>query len=126
MGSWPIVARAGFFSKLLIVVAQAVAGRRHRCPVGSLQGYAISLGRLRRQVDPHWQRGMSFLRIGLALLQQCIANAKARIMAWMPIPLQQLETCIPSRSVQRRQKQPWFTRIDLPPRPHPSQLLAVA
>jgi hypothetical protein len=105
--------------RLLLVVAIAVL-------VGSLQGYAISLGGLRRQVDPHWQRGMSFVRIGLASLQQCIANAKARVMAWMPIPLQQLEPCIPSRGVQRRQKQPWFTRIDLPPRPHPSQLLAVA
>ncbi|MFZ0409134.1 MAG: hypothetical protein WAM11_13645, partial [Cyanobium sp.] len=59
-------------------------------------------------------------------LQQCIANAKARVMAWMPIPLQQLEPCIPSRGVQRRQKQPWFTHLELPPRAHPSQLLAVA
>ena len=29
---------------------------------------------LRRQVDPHWQRGMSFLRIGMAALQMAVAD----------------------------------------------------
>ena len=107
--------------RLLLVVAIAVL-------VSSLQGYGFSLGGLRRQVDPHWRRGMSFVRISLACLQQVVANAKAQVMAWMPIPLQQLEPCIPSRGVRRRQKQPWFTRIELPPRPRPQkrQQLAVA
>jgi len=107
--------------RLLLVVAIAVL-------VSSLQGYGFSLGGLRRQVDPHWRRGMSFVRIGLACLQEVVANAKAQVMAWMPIPLQQLEPCIPSRGVRRRQKQPWFTRIELPPRPRPQkrQQLAVA
>ena len=27
-----------------------------------------------------------------------IANAKAKLIAWIPIPLQRLEPCIPSRS----------------------------
>ncbi len=84
--------------------------------VSSLQGYALSLSGLRRQVDPHWRRGISFVRLGLASLQQCIASAKAMVMAWSPIPLQPLEPCIPSRVVRRRRKQPWFTRIELPPR----------
>jgi hypothetical protein len=35
-------------------------------------------------------------------------------MAWLPIPLQELDPCIPSRGVRRRQSQPWFTRIELP------------
>jgi len=74
-------------------------------------------GVLRRQVDPHWQRGMSFVRLGLASLQQYVAYAGAALMAWMPIPLRQLEACIPSRGVQRRQKQAWFTGIELPPWP---------
>jgi len=46
----------------LLVVAIAV-------PAGSLQGYALSLAGFRRQVDLHWKRGMSFLRLGLAALQ---------------------------------------------------------
>ena len=95
--------------RLLLVVAIAVL-------VGSLQGYAISFSGLRRQVDPHWQRGMSFVRIGLASLQQFVANATATLQAWLPIPLHELEPCIPSRGVQRRRNQLWFTRVDLPPR----------
>jgi hypothetical protein len=105
--------------RLLLVVAIAVL-------VSSLQGYAISIAGLRRQVDPHWRRGMSFVRIGVAVLQQAVADAKASVMAWIPIPLQQLEPCIPSRGIQRRQKQPWFTRIELPPRPGLQKRLSVA
>lgn len=107
--------------RLLLVVAIAVL-------VSSLQGFAISLSGLRRQVDPHWQRGMSFVRIGLATLQAFVADAKARLMAWMPIPKRDLGPCIPSRGVQKRRKQPWFTRIELPPRPSPQHVhpLAVA
>ena len=94
---------------LLSVVAVAVLA-------GSLQGYALSLAGLRRQVDPHWKRGMSFLRIGLAALQMAVAAA-ARLMDWLPIPLQELEPCIPSRRAKRQQAQVWFSRVDLPPRP---------
>ena len=99
---------------LLLVVAIAVL-------VSSLQGYAVSLDGLRHQVDPHWQRGMSFVRIGLKWLQQVVANAGRSFRTWIPIPLRDLEPCIPSRGVQRRKQQPWFTRIELPPRPRPQQ-----
>jgi hypothetical protein len=63
----------------------------------SLQGYELSIKGLWRQVDPHWRRGMSFVRICLASLQQFAANATATIQAWLPISQQQLEACIPSR-----------------------------
>jgi hypothetical protein len=109
--------------RLLLIVAIAVLVR-------SLQGYAISLAGLRRQVDSHWWRGMSFVRIGLATLQAFVADTKARLMTWMPIPQRDLGPCIPSRGVKRRRKQPWFTRIELPPRSQPQRLdplpLAVA
>lgn len=105
--------------RLLLVVAIAVL-------VGSLQGYAVSIDGLRHQVDPHRLRGMSFVRIGLASLQQYVANAGRALLAWMPIPRQELEPCIPSRGVRRRQQQPWFTRIELPPRPRNAPQLAVA
>ena len=95
--------------RLLLVVAIAVLA-------GSLQGYALSLAGLRRQVDPHWQRGMSFLRIGMAALQMAVADVTARWMDWLPIPLQDLEPCVPSRRARRRQAQVWFSRVDLPPR----------
>ena len=95
--------------RLLLVVAIAVLA-------GSLQGYALSLAGLRRQVDPHWKRGMSFLRIGLAALQMAVADVTARLMAWLPIPLQELEPCIPSRRARRRQARTWFSTIEMPPR----------
>ena len=56
----------------LLVVAVAVLA-------SSLQGYALSIEGLRRQLDPHWRRGRSFVRIGLASLQQFVANATATI-----------------------------------------------
>ena len=109
--------------RLLLVVAIAVLA-------GSLQGYALSLAGLRRQVDPHWKRGMSFLRLGLGALQMVVADASVRLMAWLPIPLRELEPCIPSRKAQRKQAQAWFSRIELPPRSrstrHHNPQLAVA
>ena len=109
--------------RLLLVVAIAVL-------VGSLQGYAVSLAGKRRRVDPHWQRDLSFVRIGLATLQTFVADTKAKLMTWMPIPQRDLGPCIPSRGVRRRRKQPWFTRIELPPRSQTQRLdplpLAVA
>ena len=97
------------FDRLLLVVAIAVLA-------GSLQGYALSLAGLRRQVDPHWKRGMSFLRIGLAALQMAVANVTVGFMDWQPIPIQELEPCIPSRKARRRQAQAWFSTIEMPPR----------
>ena len=72
-------------------------------------------------MDPRWQRGMSFVRIGLKWVQQAVANAGRFLRTCMPIPLRELEPCIPSRGVQRRKQQPWFTRIELPPRPRHQQ-----
>ena len=106
--------------RLLLVVAIALL-------VSSLQGFAVSLAGDSRRVDPHWRRGLSFARIGLQWLQQTVVDAGRALLAWIPIPLQALEPCIPSRGVQRRQKQPWFTRVELlPPPPRPTAQLAVA
>jgi hypothetical protein len=101
---------SGLRDPLLLVVAIAVLA-------GSLQGYALSLAGLRRQVDPHWKRGMSFLRLGLRTLQMLASDATTRLMAWLPIPLQELEPCIPSCQRRRTQAQAWFSRIELPPQP---------
>jgi hypothetical protein len=105
--------------RLLLVVAIAVL-------ISALQGYAVSLAGERRRVDPHWKRGLSFARIGLHWLQQSVIAAGRALLAWLPIPLQALEPCIASRGVRRRQKQPWFSRIELPSPPHRTTLMAVA
>ena len=57
---------------------------------------------------------MSFLRLGLSWLQQCASKACHRLLAWRPIPLRQLEPCIPSNGTCQRRQQPWFTSVDLP------------
>ena len=95
-------------NRLLLVVAIAVL-------LSSLQGYAISLSGQRPLVDSHWKRGLSFARIGLHWLQQSAIAAGRALLTWLPIPLQTLEPCWPSRGVRWRQKQPWFTRVELPP-----------
>jgi hypothetical protein len=94
--------------RLLLVLAIAVL-------ISSLQGYAVSLSGQRHCVDPHWKRGLSFARIGLQWLQQSVVATGRALLAWLPIPLQTLEPCIPSRGVRKRQKEPWFTRVELPP-----------
>jgi len=81
--------------RLLLAVAIAVLP-------SSLQGYALSLADLRRQVDPHWKCGINFLRIGLAALKMAVADAAASLMECLPNPLQELEPCIPSRKARRR------------------------
>ncbi len=86
--------------------------------VGSLQGYyAVSLEGLRHQVDPHWQRGMSFVKLGVRCFQEAVANAGRILLDWIPIPQKNLEPCVPSREVARQKKEIWFTRIELPPQP---------
>jgi hypothetical protein len=94
--------------RLLLLVAIAVL-------VSHLQGYAVCLAGELRRVDPHWKRGLSFARIGLHWLQQSLITVRRALLAWVPIPLQALEPCIPSRGVRRRKKKPWFSRIELPP-----------
>jgi hypothetical protein len=85
--------------------------------VSCLQAYALSLNGLRRQVDPHWWiRGMSFVRLCLGSMQQNVSKAGSALLSRMPIPTRKLEPSIPNRGIQRRQKQPWFTGIYLPPR----------
>lgn len=73
--------------RLLVVVAIAVL-------ISHLQGYAVSQAGKRRRVDLHWNRGLSFARIGLHWIQQSEIGAGRMPLAWIPIPLQALEPCV--------------------------------
>jgi len=103
--------------RLLLVVAIAVLTR-------ALQVYPVSLAGERRLVDSHGN--VSFARIGLHWLQQSVIASGRILLAWMPIPLQAIEPCIPSRGVRRWQKKPWFSRIELPPLPHRTAAMAIS
>ncbi len=104
--------------RLLLVVAIDVL-------LSSLQGYAVSLAGERRRVDPSWKRGLSFDRIGLLWLHQSVVTAGRALLAWMPIPRQALETCVPSRALRRRQKRPWFSRVELARLRQPRTAIAI-
>jgi hypothetical protein len=41
-------------------------------------------------------------------------NATCRLMAWLPIPLQELEPCITSLRARQKQAQAWFSKVELP------------
>ncbi len=40
----------------------------------TLQGTAVVDANLRRRVDPHWQRGMSYLKLGWKWVKQCLSK----------------------------------------------------
>jgi hypothetical protein len=45
-----------------------------------------------------------------------VSNATSRLMAWLPIPLQELEPCIISLRARQKQAQAWFSKVELPTR----------
>lgn len=51
---------------------------------GTTQGMAVQLEGLRRHVDPHWQRGLSYLKIGLRWLMGVLLKGRPLMK---PVPL---------------------------------------
>jgi len=49
-----------------------------------------------------------------------VTDAAARLMDLLPIPLQELEHCIPSRKTRRRQAKGWFSATEMPPQLRPA------
>ena len=92
----------------------------------SLQGYGTSVTGERCQVNPHLKRGLSLVRGGLHWLKQSTTTAGRALLAWIAIPLKILETCVQSPGVRRREMEPWFTRVELPPPHQITALMAVA
>lgn len=64
------------------------------------QGMAVQIAGLRQQVDPHWRRGISYLKIGLRWLQGVLH--KGRELLW-PIPLlpKDPQPCFASKPAER-------------------------
>ena len=75
------------------------------------QGMAVQLAGLRQHVDPHWRRGISYLKIGWRYLQGVFHKGRQLLT---PIPLlpQDPEPCFASkRAEQQFYDQIWFSRI---------------
>lgn len=81
-------------TRLYLVIAVAVLFCTH-------QGLAVQVAGLRRQVDPHWDRGLSFLKIGLHWLKGMIHKSRP-LWQPQPLPLQNPEPCFASRKAKAR------------------------
>lgn len=74
-------------------------------------GMAVQLAGLRQQVDPHWQRGLSYLKIGLRWLNGVLHKGRKLLM---PVTLlsQDPQPCFASKRAKREfYDQFWFSRI---------------
>lgn len=78
---------------------------------GTTQGMAVEIAGLRQQVDPHWRRGLSYLKIGLRWLNGVLHKGRALLS---PIPLlpRDPQPCFASNQAQQDfYDQIWFSRI---------------
>lgn len=65
------------------------------------QGLAVQVAGLRRQVDPHWDRGLSFLKIGLNWLKGMLYKGRS-LFPPLPLPTRNSVPCFASRKAQER------------------------
>ena len=75
------------------------------------QGMAVQCEGLRQQVDAHWRRGLSYLKIGLRWLQGVVHKGRTLLS---PVPLlpRDLDPCFASKKAEQRYyDQIWFSRI---------------
>lgn len=74
-------------------------------------GMAVQLAGLRQQVDPHWKRGLSYLKIGLRWLNGVLHKGRKLLMPVTLLP-QDPQPCFASKRAEREfYDQFWFSRI---------------
>ncbi|XGV94343.1 MAG: hypothetical protein ACAF41_00775 (plasmid) [Leptolyngbya sp. BL-A-14] len=75
------------------------------------QGMSVQLTGLRQQVDPHWRRGISYLKIGLRWLHGVIHKGR-QLLDPFPLLPKDPEPCFASNRAERDfYGQIWLTRI---------------
>lgn len=75
------------------------------------QGMAVQLAGLRQQVDPHWRRGISYLKIGLRWLQGVLHKGRP-LLPCIPLLPQDPQPCFASLKAQHHyDDQIWFSRV---------------
>ena len=90
--------------RLYLVVALALL-------FATTQGMAVQLEGLRTQVDPHWKRGLSYLKIGLRWLKGVLHKGRTLLS---PIPLlpKDPQPCFASKKAKKQYYDAiWFSRI---------------
>ena len=91
-------------ARLYLIVAIALL-------FATVHGMTVQVQGLRRKVDPHWQRGLSYLKIGLRWLKGVLHKGRD-----LPSPLPLLngdpEPCFASKKARKRYYRAiWFKRI---------------
>ncbi len=75
------------------------------------QGMAVQLAGLRQQVDPHWRRGISYLKIGLRWLNGVLHKGR-ELLAPIPLLPKDPQPCFASKQAEQDfYDQIWFSRI---------------
>ena len=65
------------------------------------QGMAVQIQGLRQQVDPHWKRGLSYLKIGLRWLKG-VLNKGRTLLPCLPLLSQDPQPCFASKKAMQR------------------------
>jgi len=77
----------------------------------TLMGITVQLKDLRQQVDPHWQRGLSYLKIGWRCVQGAVAK-NCPLFHLCAFPSYDPQPCFAStKTYQDFYDQIWFSRI---------------
>jgi hypothetical protein len=80
---------------------------------GTLMGVTVQIEGWRQQVDPHWKRGLSYLKIGLRWLQGVVGKNR-RLLDLRTIPSHEPQPSFASaKAHQTYYDQIWFSRIRL-------------
>ncbi len=79
-------------NRLYLVVAVAIL-------YGTVMGTTVQLSGLRRQVDIHWQRGLSYLKMGLRWLRGTVHKGR-KLLSLLPWSLRPPQRCFASRRAE--------------------------
>ncbi len=78
---------------------------------GTSQGMAVQVAGLRQYVDPHYQRGLSYLKIGLLWLKG-VVNKGRQLLTPIPLLPKDPQPCFASNLARRDyHNKIWFSRI---------------
>ena len=90
--------------RLYLVVALALL-------FATTQGMAVQIAGLRRQVDPHWKRGLSYLKIGRSWLKGVVHKGR-QLFELIPLLRKDPQPCFASKKErQDYYDRVWFSRI---------------
>jgi hypothetical protein len=85
---------AKHLERLYLVAAVAIL-------FSTLQGMAVQFAGLRRQVDPHWKRGLSYLKIGLNWIHGVIHKGR-ELLELVPLFRVDPQPCFASKQAKQR------------------------